>query len=194
MSKIILGLVVVLFLTASAGFVKAESLEIVGNANGSTNGINVKGTNSNTNSQTNNTNYQNNIDANANSGGNSATGNTGGNAVIKTGDTSVKVNVNNQGGSNVANIDNCCDKKPTTTPTKKPTTTPTTTPTPNNGGGNGNNDNGGGNGGVGGGGSTSNNPQIIGLSKTSGENNLPYLFYSAGLVCLGLGGRFLLKR
>lgn len=189
MPKFLIVLLSVLFLIASHNLVRAENLEIIGNGAGSQNGINIVGGSTTTNQQNNDTQYQNTIKAKADTGGNSTSGNNG-NSTIITGDSTVSVNVSNKGNTNTAKVDGCC-KDPTPTPTKKPSQTPTPTPTPGptNGGGNGNGGNG--NGGVGGGGS---NPQIIGLSKTSGNSLNQYLFYTAGLLCLSLGGKLLLKR
>lgn len=190
MSKFLIVLLSVLFLIASQNLVRAENLEIVGNGAGSQNGINVVGGSTTTNQQNNDTQYQNTIKAKADTGGNSTSGNNG-NSTIVTGDSTVSVTVTNKGNTNTAKVDGCC-KDPTPTPTKKPTPTPT--PGPSNGGGNGNGGNGGGNGGSSGGIGGGSNPQIIGLSKTSGNGLDQYLFYTAGLLCLSLGGKLLLKR
>lgn len=191
MSKVFFVFLVILFFVASFNFVQAKSLEIVGNGTGSQNSITVKGSNTSTNQQNNNTDIQNTIKTKADTGDNSTSGNNG-NSTIVTGDSTVSVTVINKGNSNTAKIDGCC-KDPTPTPTKKPTPTPTPTPGPNNGGGNGNGGNGGGNGGSSGGVGGGSNPQIIGLSKTSGNGLDQYLFYTAGLLCLSLGGKLLLK-
>lgn len=191
MSKFLIVLLSVLFLIASHNLVRAENLEIIGNGAGSQNSINVIGGSTTTNQQNNNTRYQNTIKAKADTGGNSASDNNG-NAVIKTGDSTVVVNVNNQGNSNYSKTNGCCGT-PTPKPTKTPTPNPTGTPTPGDGGGSSNGSGESGNNGVGGGGTTNNNPQIIGLSKTSGENNLQYAFYLGGLVCLGFAGKMFIR-
>lgn len=172
-----------IFTTFIATSVQALEVENSGNGSNSQNQVSIQDNSSVTVQQGNDAQLKNNVDSSANTGGSNLSGNTG--------DAVSEVYLKNNLNKNSADVE-CCDGKKIPTPTPTPSGKPTPTPTPGNGGGNGGN---GGNGGVGGGGTTSgNNPQIIGLSKTSGENNLQYAFYLAGLVCLGLGGKFLLKR
>lgn len=156
------------FLVSTA---QAETFDVSGNAADSENSIKIKDSSETNVDQQTNTNIENKVDVNANTGGNS-----GGN--VKTGDTSVIVDINNKTGENKADV-KCCE------PTKKPGPSvtpsgPTTTPGPNNGGNGGPS-----NGGNGGGGAGGPGRQVMGIAATSGMDK--FFLYGLGLVCLGLG-------
>jgi hypothetical protein len=169
--------------------VHAATYDVSGNGEGSQNSVNVSGSNTTSNQQNNTSNINNNINANANSGGNSASGNNG-NSMIVTGDSSVTVKVTNNGNNNYTK-DTCCKNgTPTPIPTKSPSQTPTPTggptSTPGGDGGSSGGSSGNSNGSSGSNGSS---PQVLGLSNTSGNASVEYLFYAFGLACLGLAGK-----
>lgn len=182
-----LVLVLVFSLTLIKSPALAVDYNVENNGAGSQNGIHVQNSTTTNNQQNNTTNINNNVKSNANSGDNSASGNSGDSTIV-TGDAKSNITITNTGNSNYAKVDPCC-KNPTATPTKKPTQTPTPTVTPSNGGG-GSNGGGSSNGGSNGG---SSSPQILGLSKTSGNPIDMYVLYGLGLTCLGLAGK-LFKR
>lgn len=88
--------------------VGGTSATISGNGAGSKNLINLKVKNTCVVVQQNTTNVQGAVSGNSNTGGNSASGNTGGVTIIKTGNSSVNVNVTTIGGNNTTSCGACC--------------------------------------------------------------------------------------
>ncbi|MBI4067646.1 hypothetical protein HY407_04635 [Candidatus Gottesmanbacteria bacterium] len=186
MKGILTSLSLLLLFLVFISTTQAVEFNVSENGSGSKNSINFNQSGNTTVNQNSNANINNNINATANTGGNEASNNTGGNTTIKTGDASVKVNVDNKLNNNSAVV-NCC-----TTPTpKKPTSTPpsgpTSTPKPGNGNGNGNGGNGGGGNGGAGVGGPAGGGQVLGLAPTGGENTAS-IFYILGVLCFALGG------
>jgi len=87
----------------------ATSLEISGNGSSSDNDVKVERSNATTVVQSNSAVVTNNVSSNSSTGGNKANDNTGGDVMIKTGDASSDVTVENTLNSNIAKVD-CCDQ------------------------------------------------------------------------------------
>lgn len=85
----------------------STSLIISGNGSDSNNETQVQMTSQTTVVQNNNTSVKNDVDVESNTGDNKANDNTGGDVLIETGDSDVKVEVGNQLNSNVADVESC---------------------------------------------------------------------------------------
>jgi spore coat protein C len=116
LNKITTGLTSLVLLSAvfaTPAFADTDVV-IAGNGSHSDNDVRVDLERNTTVSQTNDTDISNNVSVNNNTGYNSASGNTGGDVSIRTGDATSDVNISNQAGVNIANINGCCDNGDTT--------------------------------------------------------------------------------
>lgn len=86
-----------------------------GNGVNSTNNVTVNNTDNTTVNQSNATLIVNGVNATSNTGGNNANGNTGGNTTVDSGKATTKVNIENTGSSNDANLPDCGCPDPNTT-------------------------------------------------------------------------------
>lgn len=88
----------------------ATELVVTGNGSDSVNGVAVTQTGTTWVSQTNTTTISNDVHVDSNTGSNVAKDNTAGDVSIETGDSTAKVTLSNQAGTNVANVESCnCD-------------------------------------------------------------------------------------
>lgn len=85
----------------------ADEISVSGNAEGSSNNVNISQSNNNTTTQENKAEINNNVEVNANTGNNTANENTGGEVNIATGDISVDSTIVNA-GINQSYVENDC--------------------------------------------------------------------------------------
>jgi spore coat protein C len=110
-AKITTGVTSIMLLSAvfTTPALADTDVRIAGNGSHSDNDVSVNLDRTTTVRQNNDTNISNNVSVSNNTGHNSVSGNTGGDVNVRTGDATANVNISNQAGSNVANIDGCCD-------------------------------------------------------------------------------------
>jgi hypothetical protein len=107
MKKLLFG-VLSLTVVFNPGIILADELSVSGNAEGSTNNVNVSSNNNTNVEQNNNANITNNVNLNANTGDNTANENNGGDTNIQTGDVKASSEIINAGiNQSYANV-GCC--------------------------------------------------------------------------------------
>jgi len=115
-TKITSGLTTLVLLSAVFATPAFADTDVVigGNGSHSDNTVRVDEDSTTTLRQSNDTTISNTVSVNNNTGHNTASGNTGGDVTIRTGDATSDVNISNQAGENIANINGCCENGDTT--------------------------------------------------------------------------------
>ncbi len=105
--KILLGLLS-LSLFVNPYLAYADEISVNGNAEGSTNNVNISSSNNNNTAQNNTAQVNNNVDVNANTGNNTANENNGGETNITTGDVNASTTIINVGINQSYAENECC--------------------------------------------------------------------------------------